>query len=167
MPNPGVDIDIQGGPEFRRAANAMRKVGRDLVQELEDTLTRDAYAMRESARQGIMRVPSSGRYGTNIRARTQQALKVEHDQATGLFGKLARARIVLDDSMLPPEHSKVPMLLDRRGGWRHPVYGNRDVWVNQRGRQWFRLRMMRFRRIIQADLKHTMDEAVKYVDRQI
>lgn len=165
MAQPGLDIEIRGGPEFRRAAAAMERVGRNLVQELEDTLARDAALMRESARAGIMRVPSSGKYGTNIRARTQQALKIEHDQATGLVGKLARARIVLDDSLLPPEHSKVPMLMDRRGGWRHPVFGNRDVWVTQRGRQWFRLRMFRFRKVIEADLRHTMNDAVKYVDR--
>jgi hypothetical protein len=40
--------------------------------------------------------------------------------------------------MTDPRESIIPRGLDRPQGWRHPVFGNRDVWVTQRGTgSWF------------------------------
>ena len=39
---------------------------------------------------------------------------------------------------LPPSQRKLPRRWDLPGGWRHPVYGNRNVWVKQVGNPYFR-----------------------------
>jgi guanyl-specific ribonuclease Sa len=39
---------------------------------------------------------------------------------------------------LPPSQRKLPRRWDKPGGWRHPVFGNRDVWVPQKGHPYFR-----------------------------
>lgn len=38
---------------------------------------------------------------------------------------------------LPPSQRKLPRRWDKPGGWRHPVYGNRNVWVKQVGNPYF------------------------------
>jgi len=39
---------------------------------------------------------------------------------------------------LPPSQRKLPRRWDLPGGWRHPVFGNRNVWVRQVGSPYFR-----------------------------
>jgi hypothetical protein len=39
---------------------------------------------------------------------------------------------------LPPSQRKLPRRWDLPGGWRHPVFGNRDNWVKQVGNPYFR-----------------------------
>lgn len=39
---------------------------------------------------------------------------------------------------LPPSQRKLPRRWDLPGGWRHPVFGNRNVWVQQVGNPYFR-----------------------------
>lgn len=41
-------------------------------------------------------------------------------------------------STMPPSQRKLPRRWDKPGGWRHPVYGNRNVWVKQVGNPYFR-----------------------------
>lgn len=38
---------------------------------------------------------------------------------------------------LPPSQRKLPRRWDKPGGWRHPVFGNRSVWVPQVGHPYF------------------------------
>lgn len=39
---------------------------------------------------------------------------------------------------LPPSQRKLPRRWDSPAGWRHPVFGNRDIWVAQKGHPYFR-----------------------------
>lgn len=39
---------------------------------------------------------------------------------------------------LPPSQRKLPRRWDSPTGWRHPVFGNREVWVKQVGHPYFR-----------------------------
>lgn len=46
-------------------------------------------------------------------------------------------RFVVSSAALPSDQQSLPRNLDRAKGWRHPVFGNREVWVAQRGGPWF------------------------------
>lgn len=46
-------------------------------------------------------------------------------------------RLRLDAAKLPDGQKKLPKRLDGQGRWRHPVFGNRNVWVDQHGRPWW------------------------------
>lgn len=39
---------------------------------------------------------------------------------------------------LPPSQRKLPRRWDNPNGWKHPVFGNRNVWVKQTGHPYFR-----------------------------
>jgi hypothetical protein len=40
-------------------------------------------------------------------------------------------------SQLPPSQRKLPRRWNSEKGWRHPVFGNREVWVPQVGHPYF------------------------------
>lgn len=82
----------------------------------------------------------------NVR-REAMALPARGPKHTGLRGRLAagvlaqangqHVRVVA--TAINPDESALPRGMDNgMKGWRHPVYGNRDVWVQQRGGSWFR-----------------------------
>lgn len=46
-------------------------------------------------------------------------------------------RFVVSSAQLPEGQQSLPRHLDSAKGWRHPVFGNREVWVAERGGPWF------------------------------
>lgn len=46
-------------------------------------------------------------------------------------------RIIASSDRLPEKQKSLVRRLDSDKGWRHPVFGNRDVWVAERGGPWF------------------------------
>lgn len=55
----------------------------------------------------------------------------------------ARVTIRTRARNLPPDQRRLPRYLDREKGWRHPVFGNREVWVSQRGGPYFSVTLRR------------------------
>lgn len=52
-------------------------------------------------------------------------------------GRNATVSLKVDGRKMPEGMKGVPSLYERRRPWRHPVYGNREVWVSQRGQPTF------------------------------
>ncbi len=49
----------------------------------------------------------------------------------------ASVRIKVNSKALPPDQRSLPALMEK-GHWKHPVFGNRDVWAGQRSTpDWF------------------------------
>jgi hypothetical protein len=94
--------------------------------------------------------------------------------ATGLRDSIARgvkgrvqysghrygAQIVAHTSGLPQSQRRLPRHLDSPRGWRHPVFGNREVWVSQYGAPWFAVAIKRheghLRRVVTQSVNNTM-----------
>lgn len=53
--------------------------------------------------------------------------------------------------------------LNRRGGWKHPVFGNREAWVTQTGREWFEPTILRRR----DEVTRAVMDAVEAMARRI
>lgn len=104
---------------------------------------------------GDFRVPSNSHGGGQKQRRKHAAVKArtEKSKARALKrgGSLRDAaansvklqvttrgiRIISDSSAMPPKQQTLPKRLDSPKGWRHPVFGNREVWVTQKGKPWF------------------------------
>ena len=67
---------------------------------------------------------------SNIAAATGASVSVNPKQVTLAFRVRAR--------QMPPSQRKLPRRWDQENGWRHPVFGNRNVWVTQYGHPYFR-----------------------------
>jgi hypothetical protein len=48
-------------------------------------------------------------------------------------------------------------------GFRHPVYGNRNVWVQQRGGSWFREPIAEHRDEVEKDLTDVLEAMAKRI----
>jgi hypothetical protein len=57
---------------------------------------------------------------------------------------------------------------DRRRGWRHPVFGNRNNWVTQRGEfSWFMETMQDGRDMLEEKFTTALEDAADKVDRAV
>lgn len=72
------------------------------------------------------------------------------------------AQIIAHTSQLPQSQRNLPRYLDSPKGWRHPVFGNREVWVGEKGRPWFAVTISRhvnqLRREIVAEINQTLKQ---------
>jgi hypothetical protein len=111
------------GPEWERVAAQLAVEEKQIPKNLRHQVRRNAESLAERAKQKVRRLPVRGRAGT-----------------TGLRQRVAAGVHVVDvvngsrisTSMAERDESIIPRGLDRKVGWRHPVYGNREVWVQQR-----------------------------------
>lgn len=117
--------------ELRREADN-RELRRDFVTELK-AIARPA-AEQAKARVRAMPSRSTGRRrGGSLRSKV--ASKVVVRVSTG--GRRPGVRVTVMKSGMPRGFRNAPQRLNRRTGWRHPVFG-RDVWVVQLGAPgWF------------------------------
>jgi len=54
-----------------------------------------------------------------------------------------------------------------QGSWRHPVLGNRSVWVTQHGQTWFRPAMISTGPLAQRELERVLNEFADRINRSI
>lgn len=64
---------------------------------------------------------------------------------------------------LPPSQRKLPRRWDKPGGWRHPVFGNRDVWVPQVGHPYFRTTVTKNREQVTSAVVSAMTVAAEKI----
>lgn len=62
-------------------------------------------------------------------------------------------------SQLPPSQRKLPRRWDSETGWKHPVFGNRKIWVSQRGHPYFRSTVYRSKDELKGAVLGAMDVA--------
>lgn len=111
--------------------------GKRLRKELTDELRAAARPLVPKVKAAWLAAPEfQGRRGRGRAA--QPDLRKRLADATWLqvrlTGKEAGVRIRSDGRRMPDRMKALPGYAEgiRRRPWRHPVYGNRDVWVNQR-----------------------------------
>lgn len=145
-----LDIQVKGANDLRKMADALRKADREDLRKGLDRAIRKAArptldAIQEGARNiqttGYPRPPSRGvrrPFTAQLPAhktRERIAKAVTADVSTG--GVDARVSFRVRDTRLPEVLRGMPRKFDSGDKWRHPVMGNREVWVDQRGKSWF------------------------------
>lgn len=78
---------------------------------------------------GVMSMSGHGRVSPSLSTTVANKVRV----ATRLTGDRAGVRVSIGKAGMPRGFRNAPKRLNRAEGWRHPVFGNRDVWVSQRG----------------------------------
>ena len=64
---------------------------------------------------------------------------------------------------LPPSQRKLPRRWDKPSGWRHPVFGNRNVWVPQVGHPYFRTTVTQAKGDVTAGVVTAMTAAAEKI----
>lgn len=123
---------------FKTAAD-----GKELQKELRTGLRNVLRPIVPEVRAAYKAAPSMGHDSMARGSRDRPDLRALLAKATHvevkLTGKQAGARIRVDGRRLPSGMRGLPKAWEREGGarWRHPVYGRRETWVQQRPRPTF------------------------------
>ncbi|MBP2325325.1 hypothetical protein JOF56_005710 [Kibdelosporangium banguiense] len=151
-----VAVKVEGTEEFRRLAVQLKQAGRgDLRRELARAMREAAAPVVQDAQSRVQSLSVTGASGgasaraaraataLGRRKATDRAKNRAHARA-GLRATIARSvrarvstsgtsanvRIHLNKNVLPPDQRTLPGHLNE-GRWKHPVFGNRDIWVAQ------------------------------------
>ncbi|MGW6257620.1 hypothetical protein [Streptomyces sp. NPDC055085] len=123
---------IVGGPEFAALAAALRDIDETAVERFREAMREEAQPILTAVRQAALSLPAHGVKHSGLRARVAAGTDVRVSFA-------GRPSLRFTTSMDDPQEAELPRGLDNGpAGWRHPVYGNRNAWVQQHGSSWFR-----------------------------
>jgi hypothetical protein len=150
---------IVSGPEFTRVANELRAVDASFPGKLRAALRRAATPIVADVRMAALSLPARGRRHTGLRARLAKGVGVQAG-----VGNNARMRFVT--KVDNPQEAELPRGEDSgERGWRHPVFGNQNNWVHQRGGSWFRETIADDRSFLDDRIQGVLDDAVQQIDR--
>lgn len=155
-------IDVQvDASAFHRLSKALKQAGEtELRKELHAGLRRAAKPLIPGAQQALSRALPSGLKQRGNRTRLAVQVKTGRDPGVTI-GKRFNSR----GSGIGHSNAR---LINDRGQFRHPVYGNEKVWVAQSrpgGRGWFDDTMRRnapsVRPEIERSIQNVIDEVVR------
>lgn len=163
-----VDVKVLGAEKLRRMAAQLREADRvDLRRGLQK-------AIKAAAKPTLDAVQASAR-GISTRGIRKPGAKHPFRGPTGSHGtRAAIANAVVADvklsgdnpsvrfrvaaSRLPANIRVLPRKFDDGGTFRHPVMGNRNVWVSQTGDPWFWPPIRDHIRVFRAEIDKALDE---------
>ncbi|MFJ6645768.1 hypothetical protein ACIQPS_08915 [Streptomyces sp. NPDC091290] len=110
--------------------------GKQLRKELARNMREALKPAAVEAKNAIMAMPSSGIMPTAPALRTSIARKIRPEVKLG--GRWSGARVKAFKTKNVRGFPNAPKRTNRAGGWRHPVWGDREKWVTQHGKiDWF------------------------------
>lgn len=149
-------VSITTGPEWKRVAAALDREDKALGDKFRREVREAADLLAARAQAAVMRIPTYGVSHTGLRGRV----------AKGVGTKITGHGVDITTSMNERDETNLPAYLDSQAGWRHPVFGNRDVWVRQdTGGSWFRATIESGRNDIEDRLEEVMDDAAGRISR--
>lgn len=128
-----VPVRVQGGQRFGELAKRLRDAGdKDLLSGLKKAVKDSARPMLADVKSAAQSIPASGSRSSGLRARIAKAAQVQ-----ARTGSQAKVRVRISPSKMGEQY-QLPRLLNV-GSFRHPVFGDTGVWVeqNQGSRGWF------------------------------
>lgn len=130
------DLEMRTGKELRRIAAELRRMdNKEIKREFTRELRAAAKPLVPAVRQSIRQIPSKRPYsGDGLRGRMARAVKLE----VRTVGRDAGVRIRVDGRKMPTHEKALQSYMEGlKKPWRHPVYGNREVWVKQDPKPYF------------------------------
>ena len=149
-------VTVNTGPEWKRVAAALDAEDKALGDKFRREVREAGNMLAARAQAAVMRIPSTGLAHSGLRARV----------AHGVGTKITASGVDITTSMNDRDETNLPAYLDSQSGWRHPVFGNRDVWVRQdTGGSWFRATIESGRNDVEDRLSEIMDGAARTISR--
>lgn len=130
------DFEIRSSRELKRTARQLRALNdKELTKRFRKELRAAAKPLVPAVRQGARQIPSKRGYSAEgLRGRLSRAVKLE----VKTTGRQVGVRVRVDGRKMPDKQGSLPAYIEgNKPRWRHPVYGNREVWVQQPARPFF------------------------------
>lgn len=122
--------ELRGGKDLARISRELRRAGngKELIKQYRKDLRAAAKPMVPAVKAAIRAIPAATGQHTGLRARMARAVKL----TVKTSGKRAEISVRVDGRKMPAGEGALPAYMDgRKKPWRHPVYGNSNVWVRQ------------------------------------
>ncbi|HWU24076.1 MAG TPA: hypothetical protein VN088_21250 [Nocardioides sp.] len=121
--------------DLKRIATELRVMGdKQLKAEFRKELRKAARPMVPAVKQAIRAIPSKRSYSADgLRGTMSSAVKLQVKTA----GKQTGVRLRVDGRKMPAHMKSLPSMVEGKKRWRHPVFGNKEVWVTQDARPYF------------------------------
>lgn len=137
-----VNVRAEGAQQLQDLSRALKKAGRgDLRQELNSEIREASRPTVGNLYKNVRSIPTKGTEGGGPRQRGGKGLRQATSRGLAVRQRATGVRIVVKSSALPENQQTLPKYLDGEikmfSRWRHPVYGNRNVWVQQNSHRWF------------------------------
>lgn len=144
--------------DWPRVVATLVAVGNSFLDDLEEAAQERVTRAADEARGLLLSMPSRGTGDRNARGTIAQHLEASVErQSNSIIPKVEVTGLPLDYQPLPRSFDKPR--------WRHPVYGNRAVWVTQYGKPWFTRTMHRHGQDLEEDFLQVMENAVTVIGR--
>lgn len=184
-----ISISTKGAEEFRALSRRLRQAGRkDLRKRLRTKINEAGKPVLEEVRVAVRTLPVQGGGGGGTgqrlrfldgrakgkprkpskaadRARRRRAgLRASIAAATKLQITAKGVRFVVNSARMPADQRTLPRHLDSPKGWRHPVFGDRETWVHQRGKPYFAVTIKKRAPKFRQAILEAMDEIGKDIE---
>lgn len=156
----GVEISISKGPEWERVLAELARTNAELATSIRESVAAlvDPWAVKAEADVASMPIKGTGRQ-SGLRREVASGV---HKAVTGTADKFDVAvTAVMPHGSGEENEAIIPKGMDRASGWKHPVFGNRSVWVTQTPLRpgWFSDAFDNKRDDVQRDIQSKLDEA--------
>jgi hypothetical protein len=126
-------IELRTGDDLRRISRELRRMdNKEVTKRFRKELRATAQPLVPVVRASIRSIPSRTGDGS-LRAAMSRATRVE----VRTTGRQAGVAIRVDGRKMPSHMKSLPSMVEGKKRWRHPVYGNRAVWVQQPSKPYF------------------------------
>jgi hypothetical protein len=160
-----VQITILDAGDMKAINKALKKAsdGKEIRKQLAKQLRSEIRPMVTAVKAAWLTAPSRGHRSSTRARRSQPDLRKLLARATAgqvrFTGKEAGVRVRTDGRKLPSGSRALPTYAEgTKPRWRHPVFGDREVWVDQRP-------FPRFYEAVQPDEARARREVIKAVDQ--
>ncbi|MEV6737874.1 hypothetical protein AB0N14_13465 [Streptomyces sp. NPDC051104] len=130
-----MSIRLQDGGDLRRISRELRRMDdKEVKKRFRTELRAAAKPLVPKVRAAIRQIPSKRGYSPDgLRGALSKATKLE----VKTTGKQAGVAIRVDGRKMPSHMKSLPSMVEGKKRFRHPVFGNRNVWVTQTSHPYF------------------------------
>jgi hypothetical protein len=126
---------MRHGNDLRRISRELRSMdNKEITKRFRKELRAAARPLVPVVRKSIRSIPSKRSYSADgLRGNLSRATKLEVRTA----GRQAGVAIRVDGRKMPSHMKGLPKAVEGTKRWRHPVFGHREVWVDQPKQPYF------------------------------
>ncbi|MFJ8153970.1 hypothetical protein [Streptomyces sp. NPDC094468] len=130
-----MSFTVRDSGDMRRIARELGRMDdKELKKRFRKELRKAAAPLVPKVRASIRRIPSKQRYTPDgLRGTLARATRLE----VKTTGREAGVAIRVDGRKMPAHMKSLPSMVEGKKRWRHPVFGNREVWVDQPKQPYF------------------------------
>lgn len=176
-----LSVSAQGAQEYRALAKKLRGK-KEFRKKLRTKIADAGKPVVQDVKQAVMALQVTSHGGGTAqrkafavgKAKTERAKASAAKRDTGLRRSIASAvgvqitakgiRIRVSGSKLPPSQQSLPRHLDSPKGWRHPVFGNKSNWVDQKGGPYFAETIKKKAPAFRRAVLEAMDEVARDIE---